>query len=203
MPIGSMGLVYLPTWMVEIDGECSMDVPYMDPVGYEGGFWLKHITLAFVEHMIMLSLSVFTCRKYPGEASWSVSRWCRWKVGMNYFPDGSLKYDIIYKSPSSLNENKSPGNPRPSYLVRLCRQQLWSKLIPRPSRFNGWSNAWWKGDAENSVTIGRGILFRTCGNVQTCDDPLCSLLHSAVVVLGCGLKRVPLNTEESRVWLEH
>ena len=31
-----MGLVYLPTWMVEIDGECSMDVPYMDPVGYEG-----------------------------------------------------------------------------------------------------------------------------------------------------------------------
>ena len=28
-----MGLVYLPTWMVDFYGKCSWNIPYMDPMG--------------------------------------------------------------------------------------------------------------------------------------------------------------------------
>jgi len=38
LPIGSMGLVYSPTFTIKINySKCRLNIPYMDPMGYEKG----------------------------------------------------------------------------------------------------------------------------------------------------------------------
>ena len=95
--MGSMGMVYLPAWMVDFYGKCGWDIPYMDRMGYwctSFGQLIYHFT--FIHLKQIFGTEMYNILAINAGILWPIDLWKMWEHYLFSFDLYRRQGDMLY-----------------------------------------------------------------------------------------------------------